>query len=135
MVAFNANTPTDKHPLTNQVIVFSHPVFNIGNAYNSGTGVFTAPVTGVYMFTAHFCTYSGKYWNYALVKEEENSILKGTAYDKDTNQCATASTVVQLQSKERVWIECTSDPGADVFYEDSHRKNVFSRSLLHALYV
>jgi len=133
VVAFNANTPTDKHPTTKQVIVFSHPVFNIGNAYNSGTGVFTAPVTGVYMFTAHFCIQNSKNWFYAFVREEENIVVKGLMYDKDQYNCASASAVVLLQEHERLWVECRSDPGADVLYDATHYMNSFSGSLLHVI--
>ena len=134
VVAFNAHTPTDKQPATNQVIVFSHPVFNIGNAYNSGTGVFTAPLTGVYMFTAHFCIVYQTEWYYAFVREEENVMVKGRMYDNDNNHCGTASAVIHLQKQERLWVECRSGPGADVFYDDTYRRNSFSGSLIHVAY-
>ena len=124
----------DKHLLKNQVIVFSHPVFNIGNAYNSGTGVFTAPVTGVYMFSAHFCFVHTKVWYYAFVREEENVIVKGFMYDSANQNCATASAVILLQQQERLWVECTYDPGADIFHESSYTRNTFSGSLLHTVH-
>jgi len=37
---------------TNDVIVYANPLVNIGGAYNTSTGVFTAPVAGVYEFYA-----------------------------------------------------------------------------------
>jgi hypothetical protein len=37
---------------TNAVIVYGNPYVNIGAAYNTSTGVFTAPVAGVYEFYA-----------------------------------------------------------------------------------
>jgi len=134
VIAFNANTPRNKRPGKNQVIVFSHPVFNIGNAYHSGTGVFTAPVTGVYMFTAHFCIYYSKSWYYAFVREEENIVVKGLMYDKDAHTCASASAVVLMQEHERLWVECMADPGADVLYDATDYMNSFSGSLLHVIH-
>jgi hypothetical protein len=37
---------------TNDVIVYANALVNIGGAYNTSTGVFTAPVAGVYEFYA-----------------------------------------------------------------------------------
>ena len=85
------------------------------------------------MFTAHFCIQNSKNWFYAFVREEENIVVKGLMYDKDQYNCASASAVVLLQEHERLWVECRSDPGADVLYDATHYMNSFSGSLLHVI--
>jgi hypothetical protein len=36
-------------------IKFSDIILNDGNAYNKDTGIFTAPIDGIYQFNAHIC--------------------------------------------------------------------------------
>ncbi|WAR26312.1 CAPR2-like protein [Mya arenaria] len=133
VVAFNAHTIVDKSPATGQVLVFSNPLFNIGEAYDSGAGIFTAPVSGVYFFSAHFCVYVSRHWHYAFMKENDVVVVKGHKYDGHANVCETASAVVLLLQNERLWIECRSGSTEDLFYSDSYRRSSFSGTLLHGV--
>jgi len=44
---------------THYKILFDTVIFNIGACYNTGTNLFTAPVNGIYMFTASVTLFSG----------------------------------------------------------------------------
>lgn len=48
-VAFMAQLSTALiNPLVNTVVVFDAVLTNAGNGYNSGSGIFVAPVSGLY---------------------------------------------------------------------------------------
>ncbi|XP_052799080.1 collagen alpha-2(VIII) chain-like [Mya arenaria] len=135
VIAFNAHTIVDKSPTQGQVIVFSNPLYNIGSAYDSGAGIFTAPVTGVYLFSAHFCIKNTQDWRYAFVIDSEMKVIKGRNYEADGYACSSATATVVLKQNERLWVECTYTDTDDVFLNDdsTYYRNTFSGALLHRL--
>jgi len=70
-VAFFATlTSYIQHAGRNQTIVFDRVVTNVGNAYNSHVGVFTAPVSGIYVFSVSLLGYPGHTNVYELYKND-----------------------------------------------------------------
>ena len=45
-----------EHLGINQIVVFNKVLFNDGGMYNNGSGIFTCPVDGVYMFFFDVCS-------------------------------------------------------------------------------
>ncbi|WAR26313.1 hypothetical protein MAR_012017 [Mya arenaria] len=118
VVAFNAHTSVDKSLAMGQVLVFCNPLFNIGEEYDNGAVIFTAPISGVYFFSAHFCLYSGRGWHYAFMEENDVVVVKAVMYYGQAGN-------------ERLWIECRSGSTDDLFFSGSARRSSFSGALLH----
>jgi len=133
VVAFNAHTVVDTSPANGQVYVFSQTVFNHGGGYNNVAGVFTAPVSGVYMFTVHLCSLPGHYPHIAFVKTGGSEIVKGAMGDSSAHSCHVATAVTVLTHDETVWVQCTYDTGTTL-YANGHRLNTFAGSLLQQMH-
>ncbi|XP_041921417.1 involucrin-like isoform X2 [Alosa sapidissima] len=81
-VAFSASLITSGHVSvgpanTNLTLIYRNVITNIGDAYNNKTGIFTAPVRGVYYFTM-FIYGSGHNWvsvGGSLSKNKEHVVI------------------------------------------------------------
>ncbi|XP_010901848.2 complement C1q tumor necrosis factor-related protein 3 [Esox lucius] len=87
-------------------LVHKHVITNIGNAYSSSTGSFTAPVNGVYFFT--FTSYSwAKTVNIgvALYKNHEEVALVYEHQDKGDNEdFASSGITLKLVKGDKVYL-------------------------------
>jgi len=55
------------HAGQNQIIAFDRVVTNVGNAYNPHVGAFTAPASGIYVFSVSLLSYPGHTTHYQLM--------------------------------------------------------------------
>jgi len=62
-------------------LIFDHIDTNIGIGYNGHTGVFIAPLNGVYMF---FYTVFGTHSSYMSIEITVNSVVRGAIYVENT---------------------------------------------------
>ena len=58
-------------------LIFDHIETNIGNGYNGNTGIFIAPLNGVYMF---FYTTFGTHPSYMSIEITVNSVARGVIF-------------------------------------------------------
>ncbi|XP_063068953.1 complement C1q-like protein 2 [Engraulis encrasicolus] len=104
---------------------------NVGNAYNSTTGDFTAPVKGVYFFTFVILASNSRNSGAILTRNGDVVLtshdLKGSGDPTDTT---TNSVVLQLEAGENIsmqqWL-------GSRLYETNNKHNTFSGFLLFAL--
>lgn len=129
MIAFSAYNPIDKSLDTNQILILQTVRLNEGDGYDNVLGTFTAPVTGLYLFTAHVCNYSGRGVYYDIVLEY-TTIARSTQFNSAQYDCSSVSAITMVTADQRVWVTCTSGNSNNQLYEDSHRQTSFAGVLL-----
>uniref|UniRef100_A0A3P8TPY4 C1q domain-containing protein n=1 Tax=Amphiprion percula TaxID=161767 RepID=A0A3P8TPY4_AMPPE len=131
-VAFSASlhTSLDRIDLgpydTNTTLQFKRVVTNIGNAYDEDTGIFTAPVKGLYYLRFTGNVGDSGYLNAALLK---NGVNMFAIYNKGHHSSGSNSMALVLEQGDQVWI--TLWPDSVVF--DQSRRTTFSGFLIYPM--
>ncbi|KAL4225595.1 hypothetical protein ACF0H5_016283 [Mactra antiquata] len=97
-----------------QTIIFDHAITNIGNAYHTNTGIFTAPVHGVYSFILTFMVVPGKSAYLEIIAGTRNvNDIYATSPTGGGHASTTKQWVLELNKGDEVWIR-NKDQGADI---------------------
>ena len=124
-VAFTAYSTSGGTMSSNSDITFDHLLLNVGNAFNAGTGVFTAPKTGNYEFSWTLNSPSNQYLYCILLRNGNVELLKFFA-----SEIAYSSNgmkfVTPLYEGETIRLKTDSYP----IYTDSNQYRVFSGKFL-----
>ena len=105
-VAFNAYTTTSGSYPKDKVIIFPNVLLNEGDGYNKDTGVFTAPVSGLYYFQAHVCQWPTVYITVSIV-HDHHQLATTTIHESDTSSCGSVSAPVLVNVGENDFIMST----------------------------
>ncbi|CAC5406357.1 C1QL [Mytilus coruscus] len=107
-VVFYARLSSTINLNTYSIVKFNDVVINVGNHYNSGDGIFVAPVAGVYQFSWMTLTDSGNAVYSELrvdnVKIDRLLVSLGSAAGTIP---ATRMTVCKVEKGDHVWIQTT----------------------------
>lgn len=112
-VVFTATVspPTLTNLGAGQTIIFDKVITNIGNAYDNITGVFTAPVKGVYIFDMALMTDPGDHQYLELVQNGQNILFNyGHALGGNHLVSSTRTVSVELSKGTKVWMRTQNTP-------------------------
>ena len=128
-MAFRVEDPTEDKYTSGSVMKFSNVLLNVGDSYDSTTGVFTAPVAGLYQFTAHLCVDKGQNIYYEITKNG-NTLHMSRIYESGSHQCCNSEAVDVLSKGETVSVRATSGQTANIHKSKTAISNTFSGFLL-----
>ncbi|XP_041841903.1 complement C1q-like protein 3 isoform X2 [Melanotaenia boesemani] len=111
-------------------VIYRNVITNVGNAYNQVTGIFVAPVPGIYYFTFFYHAGGSNRVYLALMKNNQDVV---TAYDHQTNHDGADNggnaTFLQLQQGDQVYVRL----GANTHVWGNNEITTFSGVLLNTL--
>lgn len=124
----NSSVPS---PGSHHTVIFGSVITNIGNPYNRYTGIFTAPIAGIYVFSYSITPDSSAYIPVEIVK---NNGVVGSSMTRSHGgyQHNAASTVIiQLSVGDVCFIRTSSSstPSSNI-YSGSYARSSFSGWLL-----
>ncbi|KAM4536938.1 complement C1q tumor necrosis factor-related protein 3-like isoform 2-T2 [Odontesthes bonariensis] len=133
-IAFSASLVSSgemyKGPCADKTLIFKRVFSNIGNAYNLNTGIFTAPVNGLYYFTFSTYGYNTHTMGAILIK---NTVRQISVYDSpsaDGSDSSSNAAVLQLAASDKVHVELWDNGRV---FDDLNGHTTFSGFLLFSL--
>ena len=110
-------------------IVLRRTHLNEGGSYNTGTGLFTAPIDGMYIFHATLCIHSGGKHIFVTFMAGEEVLGRFAAVDT-YDSCHSGSALARLQKGSQVCLRVTHASSGSTLRDDGHRMNSFSGFLV-----
>ena len=117
----------------NSIVKFDEVSVNEGNHFNSGDGIFVAPVSGTYQFSWTTLTNSGKL---AETELRVDNVIKETLHISLGTGTFSGTKVMLCNVKkgDHVWIQTTNVYGTNTFVvANANAKSSFTGMLIHEL--
>ncbi|CAC5404596.1 COL8A [Mytilus coruscus] len=126
--AFTAYRNSVQTASANDIVKFDKLWTNTMNVYDVTTGVFTAPMPGLYHFSAVVMSVSGK--DLFLHLWHNDTKTAGSYTQGDGYKTGNFDVVFNLKKGDRIYIKCTSCNNGHKIYSDSNNYSTFSGYLI-----
>ena len=118
----------------NSIVKFDEVSVNEGNHFNSGDGIFVAPVSGTYQFSWTTITNSNKL---AETELRVDNVIKETLHialgSSAGNLFGRKVVLCKVTKGDHVWIQTSNVHATNVFYVANAAKSSFTGMLIHEL--
>ncbi|BFZ00276.1 hypothetical protein BsWGS_03315 [Bradybaena similaris] len=107
-VAFSASFGRSQYFLTDQLAPFTRVYTNLGNAYDNNTGVFTAPKTGVYVFSLFAHAQFDKAFCFRIFHNDVRTVSV-CGRSAGSHAASANSVVLQVKSGDKIYAKAMHD--------------------------
>lgn len=111
-------------------VKFSSVTENVGNGYNSKTGVFTATHEGLHMFSINMCTENNVDSRYGI-KRVGTWLISTRIIDEKRDSCGAMTAPAALKKGDSVYVECIMN--CKIIQSYGQETNTFSGALVFSL--
>ncbi|XP_021466740.2 uncharacterized protein LOC110528885 isoform X2 [Oncorhynchus mykiss] len=108
-------------------LVYTKIFSNIGKAYNPATGVFTAPVRGLYYISFTAMSVQTSFYFYAYMYKNGQKIMYSQGYNAGGYETLSNGVCLELEEGDVVYMRI---PASNRLYDNSNNHNIFSGFLL-----
>ncbi|KAL4226975.1 hypothetical protein ACF0H5_014951 [Mactra antiquata] len=131
-IAFTASLGNHfQHAGINQAFRFENVITNVGGAYDKFTGVFKAPLAGVYVFSTTVVAMNEIHAHAALFKNDQQLNIMYVGSRVGNADTSSATITLELQTGDDISVRAIQNDGT-AFYGDNH--NLFTGFLLQQTY-
>ncbi|XP_045183302.1 complement C1q-like protein 4 [Mercenaria mercenaria] len=124
-VAFTAVLDHEVIVKDGETLVFNNILYNAGNGYN--TGVFTAPITGTYIFALHIEHWVTEALTAHLMLDNTMQV-SAVIHPEGKSQQSGNTAVIELQIGHTVWVKTTA---GQLYGSKTFHGTTFSGALLY----
>ena len=87
-----------------EIVIFTDPVANVGNAYSTSAGFFIPPFDGIYSFSVTLCVYPNTWIVFALMKDYQIVDQKMVG-ETIWHDCGTSHMVISAGPVNKIWVK------------------------------
>lgn len=129
IAAFKASGISVSTPAVGDILIFPNLLFNHRDVYDNSTGIFTAPLSGLYLFTVQICSTKQKYVTFEIIVNGMK-LAQGFANRSTLDYpCVSADAFAVMDVGQTAYVRLVSRDGP--IYDDAHRFVSFSGALLN----
>ncbi|KAH3777202.1 hypothetical protein DPMN_178640 [Dreissena polymorpha] len=115
-----------------QVIKLDRTVLNDGNAYNIATGIFTVPITGVYLLSMSVDSYAETHVTLMVNSARVADLISDATPQRHDMEIMSSNTIIiRLYQGQSVWMEVTKGDDPQIIGNENWRYTTFSGLLMY----